>query len=166
MELLLSTPVQPLEIIIGKLAPYGLLGILAVVFVYLIARAFFGVPFVGSHWVFGLGCVIFLIAYLGQGLLISVTTRKQQVAMQMAMMSGMLPSQLLSGFVFPIESMPMLLQYLTMLLPARWFMEISRASFLQGTGFYALKWQFLGMTLYALFMIVQGTRHFKKDLEP
>lgn len=166
MELLLSTPVEPLEIIVGKLAPYGVLGIMAVVFVYLIARAFFRVPFVGHHWVFGLGCILFLIGYLGQGLLISVTTRKQQVAMQAAFMSGMLPSQLLSGFVFPIESMPLTLQYLTMLLPARWFMEISRATFLQGTGFFALKWPFLGMTLYAVFMIVLGTRKFKRDVEP
>ena len=101
MELLLSTPVEPLEIIVGKLAPYGILGIIAVVFVYVVARAVFGVPFVGSLWVFGLGSLLFLVTYLAQGLLISVVTRKQTIAMQLSMMSGMLPSNLLSGIHLP-----------------------------------------------------------------
>ena len=107
MELLLSTPVQPLEIIVGKLAPYGALGLFAVTMTYVIARTVFGVPFVGNLAVFGLGTLLFLITYLAQGLLISVTARNQQLAMQMAMVSGLLPSNLLSGFVFPIASMPL-----------------------------------------------------------
>ncbi|MGZ3699677.1 MAG: ABC transporter permease, partial [Bdellovibrionota bacterium] len=147
MELLLSTPVQPLEIIIGKLAPYGALGVLAVVFVYVIARVAFGVPFVGNLAVFGLGCLLFLVTYLAQGLLISIATRNQQVAMQIAMMTGMLPSQLLSGFVFPIESMPIGFQYATMIFPARWFMEISRDTFLKGSSILDLAAPFLAMTV-------------------
>lgn len=166
MELLLSTPIQPLEIIIGKLAPYGLLGIISILFIYLIARFAFGVPFVGNHAVFALGALIFLIAYLAQGLLISVVTRNQQVAMQLAMMSGMLPTQLLSGFVFPIESMPKFLQVFTMILPARWFMQISRDSFLEGTSFLQLWQPFLGLSLFTIFIIFLGKRKFKRDLEP
>ncbi|MGK5082954.1 ABC transporter permease [Bdellovibrionota bacterium FG-1] len=166
MELLLSTPVQPIEIIIGKLTPYGMLGLTTVAFIFLIARYVFGVPFVGNMAVFALGAVLFLIAYLGQGLLISVVTRKQQVAMQLAMMTGMLPTQLLSGFVFPIESMPKAMQYLTMVLPARWFMQISRETFLQGTPFLALWGPFLGLICFGVFVIALGTRKFKRDLEP
>lgn len=166
MELLLSTPIQPLEIMIGKLAPYGILGLTAIAFIYLIARTVFGVPFVGNHLVFLLGAVIFLVAYLAQGLLISVITRNQQVAMQLAMMTGMLPTQMLSGFVFPIESMPKFLQYFTAILPARWFMTISRDSFLEGTRFVDLSVPFLGLSIFCFIIILLGTKRFKRDLEP
>ncbi len=166
MELLLSTPVQPLEIIVGKLAPYGILGIIAVVFVYVIARTVFGVPFVGNLWVFGLGCLLFLITYLAQGLLISVVTRKQTVAMQFAMISGYLPSNLLSGFIFPIASMPPFFQYFTMILPARWFMLIARDTFLKGSSLIELGGPFLALMFFCVLMIFLATRRFKRDLEP
>ncbi len=166
MELLLSTPVQPLEIIIGKLSPYGLLGVIAVAFIYVIARAAFHVPFVGNFFVFALGCLIFLVTYLAQGLLISVTTRKQVLAMQFSMMSGMLPSTLLSGFIFPIASMPTFFRYFTMILPARWFMRIGRDTFLKGSSFLELSGTFLMLTLLCFVMIRLATRRFKRDLEP
>jgi ABC-2 type transport system permease protein len=166
MELLLSTPVQPLEIIVGKLAPYGILGIIAMIFVYVIARTVFGVPFVGDLWVFGLGSLLFLITYLAQGLLISVVTRKQTIAMQFAMMSGYLPANLLSGFIFPIESMPKFLQYFTMILPARWFMQIARDVFLEGSSVLELAGPFLALALICGLMIFLATRRFKRDLEP
>lgn len=165
MELLLSTPIKPIEIIVGKLTPYAFLGLFSVLFIYLVARLAFGVPFEGSHWVFGIGTILFLTAYLCQGLLISVVTRNQQVAMQLAMISGMLPVQLFSGFVFPIESMPTFFQYLTALFPARWFMNISRETFLTSAGFLELSASFLGLTLFALAMITLGIKRFKKDLE-
>jgi ABC-2 type transport system permease protein len=166
MELLLSTPVEPLEIIVGKLAPYGVLGIIAVTFVYVIARTVFGIPFVGNLAVFGLGCLLFLVTYLAQGLLISVVTRKQTIAMQLAMMSGMLPSNLLSGFIFPIESMPKFFQYFTMILPARWFMRIARDTFLEGSSFFELSGSFLALSIFCVLMILMATRRFKRDLEP
>lgn len=166
MELLLSTPVQPSEIIIGKLAPYAGLGLGAVALVYVLARTVFGVPFNGSHFVFLFGCLLFLITYLAQGLLISVTVRKQQVAMQLAMMTGLLPSQLLSGFIFPVESMPTFFRYFTMILPARWFMNISRDIFLQGSGFWQLKWNFLALAIIGSVMLTISVRKFKKDVEP
>jgi ABC-2 type transport system permease protein len=166
MELLLSTPVQPLEIIVGKLAPYGVLGILAITMTYIVARAGFGVPFQGSLWVFGLGSVIFLCTYLAQGLLISVVARNQQVAMQMAMISGLLPSNLLSGFVFPVASMPIFFRYFTMILPARWFMQISRFTFLRGSSMAQLWMAFLALALLCGGMIRMATSRFKRDLEP
>lgn len=166
MELLLSTPVEPIEIIIGKLLPYGVLALLAVVFLYLISRTIFGIPFRGSLLVFGFGCILFLITYLAQGLLISVIARKQQIAMQIGIMSGLLPAQLLSGFIFPIESMPLFFQYLTMLLPARWFMVIARQSYLKGSTFLEMGIAFFALSLGCTVMIGLATRKFKKDLEP
>jgi ABC-2 type transport system permease protein len=166
MELLLSTPVQPLEIIVGKLLPYGVLGLLAVTMTYVIARMVFGVPFVGNLAVFGIGCVLFLATYLAQGLLISVVARNQQVAMQMAMLSGLLPSNLLSGFVFPIASMPVFFQYFTMILPARWFMQIGRNTFLKGSGFIQLAIPFAALAILCFAIIRMATSRFKRDLEP
>ncbi|MFA5975490.1 MAG: ABC transporter permease [Elusimicrobiota bacterium] len=166
MELLLSTPIQPLEIIVGKLAPYAVLGITAQVFVYVIARTVFQVPFVGNLAVFALGCVLCLGTYLAQGILISVIARKPQVAMQFSMLSGMLPTNLLSGFVFPIASMPLVFRYLTMIFPARWFMTISRDTYLKGSSLLELSGAFLMLTLFCGGMILAATRRFKRDLEP
>ena len=166
MELLLSTPVRPIEIIAGKLAPYAVIGIIAQTLVYVMARAVFGVPFVGNQAVFALGAVLCLTTYLAQGIFISVTTRKQQIAMQFAMLTGMLPSNLLSGFVFPIASMPPVFRYLTMIFPARWFMEIARDTFLKGSGFLELAAPFLALTFFCGAMVLAAARRFKRDLEP
>jgi ABC-2 type transport system permease protein len=165
MELLLSTPVEPLEIIVGKAAPYAAMGAAAIVFVYIVARFAFGVPFKGSLWVFALGCALFLLTYQAQGLLISVLTRNQAVAMQVAMVSGMVPSNILSGFVFPIASMPRFFWYFTMLLPARWFMVIARHSFLEGSNFEQLGVPFLALGISCAVMAVLATRAFKRTLE-
>jgi ABC-2 type transport system permease protein len=166
MELLLSTPVRPIELIIGKLAPYTVIGLLAVLFIYFVARLGFGVPFRGSHLVLLAGAFLFLSAYLAQGLLISVLTRKQQLSMQFAIVSGLLPSVLLSGFVFPIESMPTPFHYLTMIFPARWFMIISRDLFLKGTNLPDLIAPFGALLLINTFMLSVAVRRFKRDVEP
>lgn len=166
MELLLSTPVEPLEIIIGKVAPYAALGLLAVTFVYIISRSVFEVPFEGNLLVFGLGCILFILTYLAQGVWISVVTRQQTIAMQLGIMSGLLPAQLLSGFIFPIESMPAFFRYLTMLLPARWFMTIARQSFLKGSTFLEMGIPFFALGILCTLMIFLATINFKKDLEP
>lgn len=164
MELLLSTPLQPIEIIIGKLIPYAILGLLIVALIYFLARAVFDVPFLGQHWVFLLGTLLFLICYLTQGVLISIVTRNQLLALQLGMISGLLPTQLLSGFIFPVESMPQVMQYATGALPARWFMEVSRGSFLQGTSFQQLLIPFLGLFLFCSLVITLSVRTFKRTL--
>ncbi len=166
MELLLSTPVQPLEIIVGKLAPYAALGIAALAFVYLMSRTVFAVPFRGSLLVYGVGCLLFLGAYLAQGLLISVLTRNQLVAMQVAIMTGLIPANLLSGFVFPIESMPAFFQYLTMIMPVRWLTVIARESYLKGATFTEMWEPFAALTILCVVMVLLATRKFKTDLEP
>ncbi len=165
MELLLSTPVQPIEIILGKLVPYLILGFGSVAFVYIIARGFFEVPFRGSHLVFFFGCFVFLSTCLAQGLLISTTIRQQQMSMQIAMTTGLLPSILLSGFIFPVESMPTFFRFLTAILPARWFMEVSRDVFLKGSGIYELRDDFLVLSIICLVMIFFAAIKFKRDVE-
>lgn len=166
MELLLSTPVKPLEIIVGKISPYAVICLIAVVMTYTCARLFFGVPFRGSLFTYSLGCILFLVTYLSQGLMISVVTRKQMLAMQFAMISGLIPSMLLSGFIFPIENMPTFFRYFTYILPARWFIQISRASFLQESTLWQLKQPFVVLFCLMIFFIFVAFKKFKKDLEP
>ncbi|WP_374080279.1 ABC transporter permease [Bdellovibrio bacteriovorus] len=166
MELLLSTPVRPVEIILGKLLPYSAMGIVAVFFVFLMSQLVFSVPFRGNFLVYLLACLIFLSTYLAQGLLISVVTRRQQLSMQFAMLSGLLPTILLSGFIFPVEHMPSFFYYFTMILPARWFIKISRELFLQGASFLDILPSFLVLCGLFCLMILLATKKFKKDVEP
>jgi ABC-2 type transport system permease protein len=166
MEILLSTPVRPLEIIAGKLAPYMALSFATVMLVYALARLVFDVPFLGSHLIFALATLLFLAATMSQGLVISVVTRQQQLAFQTAMNTGMMPIQLLSGFIFPIASMPAAFQWITMILPARWYMLLTRSLFLRAPDFSMLAGPFAALTaLTALFMLI-AWRKFKTDLEP
>lgn len=166
MELLLSTPVQPLEIIVGKLAPYMALCLAAVGLIYVAARVGFGVPFNGNHGTFLLACILFLTCTLAQGLLISVLTRQQQLAMQFSNLTGLLPATLLSGFVFPVESMPIFFRYFTTLLPARWFVVACRGIFLKGAGVSELAVPLGVMVLIGTTLVFLAVKKFKKDLEP
>ena len=166
MEILLSTPVRPLEIIMGKLAPYMGLSFAAIMLVYALARLVFDVPFLGNHLIFALATGLFLAATMSQGLVISVVTRQQQLAFQTAMNTGMMPIQLLSGFIFPIASMPAFFQWLTMILPARWYMVLTRSLFLRAPDFSMLAGPLAALTgLTFLFMTV-AWKKFKTDLEP
>lgn len=166
MEMLLSTPARPGSIIAGKLAPYLALGFCGVAFVYAAARLVFGVPFCGSHALYAFSCLLFLLAATAQGLFISIATRQQQLAMQFSIVSGLLPSLLLSGFVFPVDSMPLFFRWFTCILPPRWFMETSRDLFLKGAGLADLWPQFLMQALLCAVLLALGLKKFKTDLEP
>jgi ABC-2 type transport system permease protein len=166
MELLLSTPVRPLEIILGKLTPYLGLVTLSVLMIYFIARIQFGIPFRGSHLLYVLSVFLFLTLCLAQGLLISVVTRQQALAVQLAFLSALLPTMLLSGFIFPIESMPAFFQYLTLILPPRWFVYVSRGLFLKGSPFFELAPSIGALLVLNLIMVTAALRAFKQDVEP
>lgn len=166
MELLLSTPVSPLEIIVGKLSPYLALGVAVQLLIYTVARLLFGVPFEGSHLVFAAGALLFICAYMAQGLVISVATRQQRLAMQFSQLSGMMPTLLLSGFIFPVENMPAFFHYLTGILPARWFMTVIREEFLMGPDLADLILPFTVLILFNVLFISLAVRTFKKDVEP
>jgi len=166
MELLLSTPVRPAEIVIGKLAPYMVLVSGAIVLVYLMARLVLGVPFRGNHLLFLVSCLLFLLPCLAQGLLISVTVRQQAMAIQLGLVSSLLPSMVLSGFIFPIESMPQFFHYLTVLLPPRWFVGVSRGIFLKDAGLIELALPLGVLTLLGVALVGASIKRFKADLEP
>lgn len=166
MELLLSTPVRPIEIIAGKIAPYLVLCLAGVALVFALARVVFGVPFVGSRPLFLLATGLFLTATMAQGLVISVTTRQQQLAFQAAMNTGMMPIQLLSGFIFPVESMPLAFRWLTMIIPARWYMAIVRALFLKGPTLGMIAVPLAALTALTAVFVAVAWRKFKTDLEP
>jgi len=166
MELLLSTPLRPAEIIAGKLVPYVLLVLGGVFFVYLLSRIGFGVPFRGSHLLYLAGVLLFIIAALAQGLLISILTRQQQLAMQLSMITGLLPSMLLSGFIFPIESMPAFFRYFTMILAPRWFMAIARGITIRGAGAADLAAPIFALLVLSALLLVLAFKKFKTDLEP
>ncbi len=172
MELLLSTPVRPAEIVLGKLAPYFFLTFFDVLLVFVLALLVFKIPFLGSFILFLIACGVYIIGALALGLLISVLARAQQAAIQFAMAVGLLPSFIFSGFIFPIENMPLFFRWFTAAFPQRWYLTISRNLFLSEAGgaapggFSALWLPFLMIFLFAALMILLAVQNFKTDVEP
>ncbi len=165
MELLLSTPVAPSEIIAGKIAPYMVLGLMGTLLVYAAARLVFGVPFAGSHLLFLLGTLLFLCTYLALGLLISIVARNQQLAMQMSLLAGYLPSILFSGFIFSIESMSLFWRGFTMILPARWYMQIARGCYLKDPALSDLLVPYAALSVIGIVLATAVTKRFRRTLE-
>ncbi len=166
MEQLLSTPVTPLEIILGKIIPYIALNLAATVIMYLAARLVFGLPFRGSYLAFFLSSFLFITSLLAIGVLISTTARQQQVAMQASMEIAMVPSMVLSGFIYPIESMPWFFRTLTYIIPARWYTTISRSMFLRtDAGLWDMRMGFLMMSVITILLIVAATKKLKRTLD-
>ncbi len=165
MELLLSTPARPSEIIAGKLLPYVGLCFIGLAFVYTAARVVFKVPFTGSYIAYIVMSALFLGTYLSMGLFISVTARKQQLAMQMSIMAGYMPSMLLSGFIFPIENMSTFWQSFTAVFPARWYMVACRACYLKGAGLSDMIVPFAALIVLFMVLFSAATKKFRGDLE-
>lgn len=165
MEQLFATPVGRMEIVVGKLLPYLLIGLLQVLLVLTVGAWVFDVPMRGSLGVLGLGALLFLVGMLGQGLLISVLTRNQMVATQVATMTSVLPSMLLSGFIFPIENLPLPLRVLSTLIPARYFVSTLRGVLLRGNGLSVLWPQLLALTLFAALMLAVAMGRFRRRLD-
>ena len=166
MELMLSTPLRPVEIVVGKLLPYFALSFFDVLLVFALALLVFHIPFRGSFVLYLTACMFYIMGALALGLLISVITRQQQAAIQFGFAIGLLPSMMFSGFVFPIENMPLFFQYVTMLFPQRWFLQISRALFLSGSGFIDLIGPFIALLLFMVGMVTLAVQNFKTDVEP
>jgi ABC-2 type transport system permease protein len=149
MEVLLVSPLRPWQIIIGKVLPYLGLGFLNAVTVLVLAYVVFSVPVMGSVPLLLAQCMLYVVTALALGVLISTRTDSQRVAMTAALAGLMMPTIMLSGFVFPIESMPRALQIVSNVIPARWFLIILRGIMLKGAGLDVL-WRetaiLLGMT--------------------
>ncbi|WP_163867281.1 ABC transporter permease [Myxococcus eversor] len=165
MEQLFATPVGRLEIVVGKLLPYLGIGLLQVLLVLTVGAWVFDVPVRGSLVALSLGSVLFLVGMLGQGLLISVVTRNQVVATQVATMTSVLPSMLLSGFIFPIENLPPPLKLISTLIPARYYVATLRGVLLRGNGLDVLWPQLVALALFAALMLVVATRRFQRRLD-
>jgi ABC-2 type transport system permease protein len=165
MEALLVSPLRPWQIIVGKVAPYLAIGFVSVLAVLVTARVVFHVPMQGSlTLLLGEGTLFILVA-LALGILISARTSSQRVAMLAAMLGTMLPTQMLSGFVFPIESMPRVLQWLSIIVPARWFVTISRGIMLKGVGLTYLWRETLVLAAMTLVLLVASARSFNVRLQ-
>jgi ABC-2 type transport system permease protein len=165
MEQLIATPAKPHEIIIGKLIPYFFLGIIQISLVTLVGTLMFNVPFKGN--IFFLFCVssVFLICGLGIGLLISTLTRSQQLAFMFSLLLTLLPSFLLSGFVFPISSMPRIIQFFTYLVPAKYFLVVLRGIFLKGTGLGILWPEVVSLMGFASLVLLACAKRLRLSLE-
>src|SRR3954469_4237027 len=165
MEALLVSPLRPWQIIVGKVAPYLLVGFASVVGVILEARLVFHVPLRGSVTLLLAEGLVFILVSLSLGILISARTSSQRVAMMGALVGTMLPTMLLSGFIFPIESMPAPLRVLSRVVPARWFVLVARGIMLKGTGLSYLWQPTLVLCVMAAVLLTASTRAFHERLE-
>lgn len=150
MEQVLTTPVTPAQLVLGKVVPYFLIGIADAVLVLAVGRIVFEVPMRGSWWVLGGYSLIYLLVALGLGLAISSIARTQRVAMTVALVATMLPTIILSGFVFPIASMPAPLRVLSHIIPATYYLPVIRSIMLTGRGWFP----FEGGVLAAMAVLV------------
>ena len=139
MEQLAATPVSRLEVVVGKLLPYLAIGLIDVVLSTLLGVWLFAVPFRGSAALLMVLSFFFLLGALGLGMFISAVARSQLLATQMAMLATFLPAFLLSGFMFAISVMPAPLRAITYLIPARYFLVVTRGIFLKGVGVEVLR---------------------------
>ncbi|AUC21349.1 multidrug ABC transporter permease [Polaribacter sejongensis] len=165
MEILLVSPLKPFQVIIGKVFPYIFLSIINAVVIVLLSIFIFKMPVQGSLLLLGLESVLFIISALALGILISTISATQQTAMMISLMGLMLPVILLSGFIFPITSMPFPLQVISNIIPAKWFIIIIKGIMLKGVGLQYV-WKetliLLGMTV---FFIALSIKKYKIRLE-
>ena len=164
MEQLIATPVSRVEVVVGKMLPYVVIGLVDVAVATLLGVTVFHVPFRGSVLLLGVLSFAFLVGSLGLGMMISAGSRTQLMAMQLSMMTTYLPAYLLSGFMFATELMPPVLRVVTHLIPARYFIVVTRGIFLKGVGAGVLWPQGLAMIAYALLGITLAIRAFRKEL--
>lgn len=166
MEQLAATPVGRLEVILGKLLPYLLIGAFDVAVTVVAGLVLFDLPFRGSVLLLAAFTLLFLTGALGLGIFISAALKSQVLATQAVLVATYLPAVLLSGFLFDIQSMPAFLQGLTHLIPARYYITVTRGIFLKGVGIEALWPQALFMFTFALAGLGLATRAFRKEITP
>jgi ABC-2 type transport system permease protein len=161
MEILLVSPLPPPLIIVGKVVPYIVLSFVNALIILSMGVFIFGMPIKGSIVLLLAECVLFVLTSLSLGILISSVTDKQQTAMMASMMGLLMPTTLLSGFIFPIESMPLPLQILSNVMPAKWFIIILKDIMLKGSGLHHIWPQTLVLCGMTLFFVVMSIRNFK-----
>ena len=164
MEQLIATPILARELVLGKLLPYFVLGMLDVLLAVGMGEFLFQVPLRGSvALLFGMAA-IFLTGALSMGMVISIATKSQLLASQLAMVLTFLPSFLLSGFMYPIRNMPKAIQGVTHVIPARYFVSLLKGIYLKGAGLSILAAEAALLTAFSVTMVLLATRNFKKKL--
>jgi len=164
IEQILISPVSGPVLMLGKLLPYIGVGVAQVITVTMAAVFVFGVPIRGSLVLLSIATLLYLAGAMALGLMLSAVLKSQQVALQISLVATMLPSLLLSGFLFPIENMHPILQALSWLIPARYYIAITRGMFLKGTGLAVLWPEFLAMVLFCTVMLALATSRFRSTL--
>jgi ABC-2 type transport system permease protein len=164
MESLLATPVQPLEVMIGKLAPFVIVGMIQTALILLVARLLFGVPMEGGWPGLILGTALFIIGSLGLGFFISTLTRTQLQAMQLSVFY-LLPSILLSGFLFPFRGMPTWAQWLGTMMPVTHFLRIVRGALLKGQGFADMVPSLLALAVFVCAVAALALARYRTTLD-
>ena len=164
LELLITTPIRPIELMVGKIFPYIFVGLIQVAIVLGLGHLIFEVPINGHLWdILGV-TLLFISASLTLGLIISTVALTQMQAMQMTVFV-LLPSILLSGFMFPFEAMPKIAQYIAEVLPATHFMRLIRAVVLRGAGFFSLTYDTVWLAGFTLFGLLVASLRFSKKLD-
>jgi ABC-2 type transport system permease protein len=161
MEQLMVTPIRPIELMLGKTIPFAMIGLLDMALATATAILVFHVPFRGSYITLLFASLLFLLSTLGAGLFLSTVARTQQQAL-MAAFFFFTPAFMLSGFTFPVQNMPQLVQWITYLNPLRYFIEVLRGVFLKGTGPSILYPQLIAMFLIGLTVLLLSSHRFQK----
>ena len=164
MEQLISTPVKSSELILGKLLPYFAVGMFDVLLAVLMGEFLFNVPLRGSVVLLFIMAGIFIPGVLALGMLVSILTKSQLMASQMAMVLTFVPAMLLSGFVFPISNMPKVIQFVTYLIPARYYVAIQKGIYLKGIGLRYLAGDAILLVAFGMVIIFLAIIKFKKTL--
>jgi ABC-2 type transport system permease protein len=164
MEQLAATPVSRAEVILGKLVPYLVIGLIDVAIAVIVGVFVFDVPFRGNLLTFTLGTTVFLVGVLGLGTLLSTGLKTQLLASQAAIFATYLPALLFSGFMYTISNMPVVLQWISRVVPARYYVSFTRGVFLKGNGLDVLWPAIFGLAIYAGFTVAMSIRNFRKEL--
>ena len=164
MELLLVSPLKPFQIIIGKVFPYVFLAFIDACIIIIIGNTVFGVPVVGSVALLLFESFLYICMALSLGILISTITSSQQIAMMLSLVALMLPTILLSGFIFPVENMPAVLQWFCQIMPPKYFITIIKSIMLKGNGFSYIAYETAIMAGFTAFFILLSIKKFKVRL--
>jgi len=163
MEQIRMAPVSPVSYLLGKTIPYLVLSFLSALLIILVAMALFDLPMRGS-WLHLCGAIgLFLVGAQAQGLVISSVAPTQQVAFQLALLSSFLPTFILSGFIFPISSMPQAVQIITHVIPARYFLVALRAIVLKGAELSAFWWDLVALGIFAVVMLTLASARLSRQ---
>jgi len=165
MEVLLVSPLNSVQIILGKVTPYVSLSVINAISIILLSRFVFGLPMQGSFILLLFECFLFILMSLSLGILISASTNSQQLAMMLSMVALMLPTILLSGFIYPIENMPVWLQWVCKINPATYFIIIEKNIMLKGTGMESIWKETLVIVAYTVLFIGLSVKKFKVRLQ-